>query len=70
MPGSRRTEIKKHWPVFEKTLEVLMSKRSDLSFILLEGENVSIESNLDLIKIRENQYEALNIGDALSLIHI
>ena len=64
MPGSRTTEIKKHWPVFEKTLEVLISKRNDLSFVLLEGENVSIDSSLDLIKIRENQYEALNLGDA------
>ena len=64
MPGSRETEIRKHWPVFEKTLEILISKRSDLSFILLEGKNVSIDSDLDLIKIRENQYEALNLGDA------
>ena len=31
---------------------------------MLEGENVNINSNLDVIKIKQNQYEAIGVADA------
>tara|TARA_S200000501_G_scaffold376099_1_gene429958 strand:+ start:5788 stop:6891 length:1104 start_codon:yes stop_codon:yes gene_type:complete len=64
MPGSRRAEIKRHWTIFEDSAKILFSKRGDLSFVLVEGQNVSINPDIDLIKIKKNQYEAINLADA------
>lgn len=64
MPGSRSIEIKRHWHIFEDTLIDLNKKNNNFSFLLLEGENVSINTDEDLIKINENQYEAIGVADA------
>ena len=64
MPGSRSVEIKRHWKIFEKTVKNLRKQHQNLSFVLLEGDNVNISSSVDLIKIKENQYEAIGIADA------
>ena len=64
MPGSRQVEIKRHWGVFENTVKMLMTKKNNLSFVLIEGENVSIESTLNLVRVKKNQYEAINVADA------
>ncbi len=64
MPGSRSIEIKRHWKIFEKTVEILQHQHKNLSFILLEGRNVKIKTNTDIIKIKENQYEAIGVADA------
>ena len=64
MPGSRSIEIKRHWKIFEETVKTLQEQHQNLSFVLLEGENVNISSNVDLIKIKENQYEAISVADA------
>ena len=64
MPGSRSIEIKKHWKIFEKTVEILQHQHKNLSFILLEGKNVEIKTNADVIKIKDNQYEAIGVADA------
>ena len=64
MPGSRSVEIKRHWKIFEKTVKTLQEQHQNLSFVLLEGDNVNINSSVDLIKIKENQYEAIGTADA------
>ena len=64
MPGSRSVEIKRHWKIFEKAVKTLRKQHQKLSFVLLEGDNVNISSSVDLIKIKENQYEAIGIADA------
>ncbi len=64
MPGSRQVEIKRHWKVFEQTVKILQSKHENLTFVLIKGENVNINSNLNLIKVKENQYEAIGVADA------
>ena len=64
MPGSRQVEIKRHWQVFEQTVKILQTKHENLTFVLIEGENVNISSNLDLIKVKESQYEAIGVADA------
>ena len=64
MPGSRSVEIKRHWKIFEKAVKKLRKQHQNLSFVLLEGDNVDISSSVDLVKIKENQYEAIGIADA------
>jgi len=64
MPGSRSVEIKRHWKIFEKTVKNLRKQHQNFSFVLLEGDNVNISSSVNLVKIKENQYEAIGIADA------
>lgn len=64
MPGSRSIEIRRHWRIFEKTVQILQKQHQNLSFVLLEGDNVKINSDVDVIKIRQNQYEAIGVADA------
>ena len=64
MPGSRSIEIKRHWSIFEKTVKILKDQHKNLSFVLLEGENVNIKANTNIIKVKENQYEAIGVADA------
>ena len=64
MPGSRSVEIKRHWKIFEKAVKNLRRQHQNFSFVLLEGDNVNISSSLNLVKIKENQYEAIGIADA------
>ena len=64
MPGSRSVEIKRHWKIFENAVKNLRKQHQNLSFVLLEGDNVSISSSVNLVKIKENQYEAIGIADA------
>lgn len=64
MPGSRPIEIKRHWGIFEKTIRILNSENEGLTFILIEGENVNIKSSVDVIKVKNNQYEAIGVADA------
>ena len=64
MPGSRSIEIKRHWKIFVKTVKRLQEQHNNLSFVLLEGDNVNINSGVDIIKVKENQYEAIGVADA------
>lgn len=64
MPGSRSIEIRRHWRIFEKTVQILQKQHQNLSFVLLEGDNVKISPGADVIKIRQNQYEAIGVADA------
>ena len=64
MPGSRSIEVRRHWRIFEKTVQILQKQHQNLSFVLLEGDNVKIDSGGDVIKIKQNQYEAIGVADA------
>ena len=64
MPGSRSIEIRRHWRIFEKTVQILQKQHQNLSFVLLEGDNVKINSGVEVVKIRQNQYEAIGVADA------
>ena len=50
--------------IFEKTIQILQKQHQNLSFVLLEGDNVKINSGVDVIKIKQNQYEAIGVADA------
>ena len=63
LPGSRKSEIQKHWPIFQKTIESLQSENNRLTFLLIEGENVKINCGEEIIKITQNQYEAISCSD-------
>ena len=66
MPGSRKSEIQKHWKIFLETIS-LLEERSEqkIAPILLQAPNVSIESLPDhFISTKENHYEILSVADA------
>ena len=66
MPGSRKSEIQKHWPIFLQTLN-LMKKNSSFNIvpILMEAPNVEISNIPDhVITTKDNHYEILSIADA------
>ena len=64
MPGSRSIEIKRHWKIFVKTVKRLQEQHNNLSFVLLEGDNININSGADITKVKQNQYEAIGVADA------
>ena len=66
MPGSRKSEIQRHWPIFLETLN-LMQKNSSYSImpILLEAPNVDINNIPNhVISTKNNHHEILSIADA------
>ena len=66
MPGSRKSEIQKHWPIFLQTLDLLQKKSShNIVPVLLEAPNVTIDEIPDnVITTKENHYEILSVADA------
>ena len=66
MPGSRKSEIQKHWPIFLQTLNLLKKQSSyNIVPILLKAPNVVIDNiPSDIITIKEDHYEVLSIADA------
>ena len=66
MPGSRKSEIQKHWPIFLQTIG-LMQKNSSYNIvpILLEAPNVDIDNIPGhVITTKDNHHEILSIADA------
>ncbi len=66
MPGSRKSEIEKHWKIFLETIDILDKKMNKKIIpILLQAPNVSINSLPDnFIATKEKHYEILSIADA------
>ena len=66
MPGSRKSEIQKHWPIFLQTLDLLPKQSShNIVPVLLEAPNVTIDDIPDnVITTKENHYEILSVADA------
>ena len=66
MPGSRKSEIQRHWPIFLQTLN-LMQKNSlyNIVPILLEAPNVEINNIPNhVIATKDYHHEILSIADA------
>tara|TARA_B100001250_G_scaffold69725_1_gene56054 strand:+ start:1684 stop:2814 length:1131 start_codon:yes stop_codon:yes gene_type:complete len=66
MPGSRRSEIEKHWKIFLETVDIL-DKKLDKKIIpvLLQAPNASINNVPDnFIVTKEKHYEILSVADA------
>ena len=71
LPGSRNTEIKRHLPVLQKTIALILKQVPDAQFILPLAPTIPIEQVRPLlagshpITIVHNQlYDALSISDA------
>ena len=66
MPGSRRSEIQKHWKIFSETISLLgKNSKQKIAPILLEAPNVSIKNLPDhFIVTKENHHEILSVADA------
>ncbi|OUW79561.1 MAG: lipid-A-disaccharide synthase [bacterium TMED217] len=66
MPGSRKSEIEKHWKIFLETIDILDKKlNKKIIPVVLEAPNVSINNVPDnFIVTKEQHYEMLSIADA------
>ena len=66
MPGSRKSEIQKHWKIFLETMGLLGgNSKQKIVPILLQAPNVSIENLPDrFIATKENHHEILSVADA------
>jgi len=66
LPGSRTSEVKKHWPIFLKTIKAFnASSNHKIQPILIQAPNIKIENIPEgLVVIDKNHYEALSCADA------
>ena len=66
MPGSRKSEIQKHWKIFLETIDLLgENSKQKITPILLQAPNVSIKNLPDhFIVTQENHHEILSVADA------
>tara|TARA_B100000470_G_scaffold209657_1_gene187247 strand:- start:1693 stop:2826 length:1134 start_codon:yes stop_codon:yes gene_type:complete len=66
LPGSRTSEVKKHWPIFLKTIKAFnASSNHKIQPILIQAPNIKIENVPEgLVVIDKNHYEALSCADA------
>ena len=65
MPGSRKSEIKKHWGVFLDTIKQLKKdNKHEIQPVLIQAPNIAIENVPgNIIRIKDNHYEALSSAD-------
>ena len=64
LPGSRKVEVDRHWKIFEGTVKKLNKKRNDLTFVLIEGDNVSFNTDPRIIRMNKGRYNAIFCADA------
>ena len=66
LPGSRTSEVKKHWPIFLKTIRVFnASSKHKIQPVLIQAPNIKIKNIPEgLIVVDKNHYEALSCADA------
>jgi len=66
LPGSRASEVKKHWPIFLKTIRDLnVSSKYKIQPVLIQAPNIKIKNTpKDLIVVDKNHYAALSSADA------
>ena len=66
LPGSRTSEVKKHWPIFLKTINAFnASSKNRIQPVLIQAPNIKIKNMPEgLIVINKNHYEALSCADA------
>tara|TARA_Y100000385_G_scaffold270157_1_gene308949 strand:+ start:7952 stop:9061 length:1110 start_codon:yes stop_codon:yes gene_type:complete len=66
MPGSRDSEIQKHWPIFLKTISLINNQKGfSIVPVLLKAPNIKIDKlPKKVISTKEDHYEILSIADA------
>ena len=65
MPGSRKSEIKKHWGIFLDTIKQLKEGgKHKIQPVLIQAPNIAIDGVPEnIITVKENHYEALYSAD-------
>ena len=65
MPGSRKSEIKKHWGIFLDTIKQLKAGGSHkIQPVLIQAPNVDVDSVPEnIITVKDNHYDALFSAD-------
>ena len=64
LPGSRQQEVDRHWPVFLKTVTILMGFIPNLQIIVGKAPNVKLLNIPDDFKVEENARKAMIVGTA------
>jgi lipid-A-disaccharide synthase len=64
LPGSRKQEINRHWPIFLETVTLLKKQKPEYQFILGKSPHVTIEPCPDFIKIEKDARFAMTHGSA------
>jgi|TARA_B110000467_G_scaffold149248_1_gene155740 lipid-A-disaccharide synthase len=64
LPGSRQQEIDYHWPVFLKTISLIINETPDIQFLVVKSDNIKISYIPDFIKIERHASSALKYGSA------
>ena len=64
LPGSRQQEIENHWPIFLKTIFLIINKIPSTQFLVVKSNNIKIRNIPDFIKVETSTASALNYGTA------
>ena len=64
LPGSRQQEIENHWPIFLKTIFLIINKIPSTQFLVVKSNNVKIKNIPAFIKVDTSTVSALNNGTA------
>ena len=64
LPGSRQQEVDRHWPIFLKTVAILMGFIPNLQIIVGKAPNVKLLNVPDFFKVEENARKAMIVGTA------
>ena len=64
LPGSRQQEIDYHWPIFLKTVLLIVNESPNIQFLVIKSDNVKITSIPDFIKVENSTSPALQYGSA------
>ena len=64
LPGSRQQEIDYHWPIFLKTISLIINETPDTQFLVIKSDNIKITYIPDFIKVESSTSSALKYGSA------
>ena len=64
LPGSRRQEIEKHWPIYLEVAKKLRKQNPNMQFILGKTKGIKIKNIPNFIKIEENAKKAMVVSTA------
>jgi len=64
LPGSRQQEIENHWPIFLKTVFLIIKKNPSTQFLVVKSSNINLREIPDFIKVEKSTTSALTYGTA------
>tara|TARA_B100000902_G_scaffold143397_1_gene140874 strand:- start:887 stop:1615 length:729 start_codon:yes stop_codon:yes gene_type:complete len=64
LPGSRQQEIENHWPIFLKTVFLIINKNPSTQFLVVKSSNIILKEVPDFIKVEKSSTSALEYGTA------